>query len=310
MTGLPSRGGHSKHVRPRGECASSRRREIYPLVSCFRSPATHSALPQVRPEPRRGLPHWQVGCSRASQAAYASSSAIPFSPGTETTGRIRPPGKASHSRGLSAGSPDTEPMTPFSLVPAVPGYVGRRAIPQTPLTLNPACNSRNHLHPDDTGYQARANAISPRMLLPQERWRPPPAPVTATADVHHDHGATPAAPVADLLAGDPGQDVELGQPVADAPAQRQTKHQIDAIELLTEDQVDGLLAEQPDSVDYPAISAASSAPSSQQASRSGRPGVPVTLTAGRTARHCRPVAIDSTARTAPPVSMPPCTYRP
>ena len=32
-------------------------------------PATHSALPQVRPEPSRGLPHPQVGRNRASQAA-------------------------------------------------------------------------------------------------------------------------------------------------------------------------------------------------------------------------------------------------
>jgi hypothetical protein len=62
--------------------------------------------------------------------------------------------------------------------------------------------------------------------------------------------------------------------------------------------------------DYPAISAASSAPSSQQASRSFLPGGPVTVTGGRTARHCRPVVIDSTARTAPVVSIPPCTYRP
>jgi hypothetical protein len=61
---------------------------------------------------------------------------------------------------------------------------------------------------------------------------------------------------------------------------------------------------------YPATSAASSAPSSQQASRSFLPGGPVTQTGGLTARHCRPVVIDSTARTAPPVSMPPCTYRP
>ena len=62
--------------------------------------------------------------------------------------------------------------------------------------------------------------------------------------------------------------------------------------------------------DYPATSAASSAPSSQHASRSALPGGPVTQTGGRTARHCRPVVIDSTARTAPVVSMPPCTYRP
>jgi len=41
----------------------------YVPVSRTRSPATHSALPQVRPEPRRGLPHWQAGRKRASQAA-------------------------------------------------------------------------------------------------------------------------------------------------------------------------------------------------------------------------------------------------
>jgi N-carbamoylputrescine amidase len=60
----------------------------------------------------------------------------------------------------------------------------------------------------------------------------------------------------------------------------------------------------------PPISAASRAPSSQHASRSFRPGAPVTATGGRTARQRRPVVIDSTARTAPVVSMPPCTYRP
>ena len=61
---------------------------------------------------------------------------------------------------------------------------------------------------------------------------------------------------------------------------------------------------------YQATSAASSAPSSQQASRSSLPGGPMTHTGGRTARHCRPPVIASTARTAPVVSMPPCTYRP
>jgi hypothetical protein len=36
---------------------------------------------------------------------------MPPGPGTETTGRIRPPGNASHSRGLSAaGSSGTLPM--------------------------------------------------------------------------------------------------------------------------------------------------------------------------------------------------------
>ena len=62
--------------------------------------------------------------------------------------------------------------------------------------------------------------------------------------------------------------------------------------------------------DQPATSAASSAPNSQQASRSALPGGPVTVTGGRTGRHCKPVVIDCTARTAPAVSLPPCTYRP
>ena len=44
-----------------------------------------------------------------------------------------------------------------------------------------------------------------------------------------------------------------------------------------------------------------------RASRSGLAGGPVTVTGGRTARHCRPVVIDSTARTAPVVSRLPCT---
>jgi len=65
----------------------------------------HSAAPQVRPDPSRGLPHRQVGRSRASQASYGSSSVAPSLPGTDTTGRIRPPGMASHSRGLATESP-------------------------------------------------------------------------------------------------------------------------------------------------------------------------------------------------------------
>jgi hypothetical protein len=62
--------------------------------------------------------------------------------------------------------------------------------------------------------------------------------------------------------------------------------------------------------DHPAISAASTAPSSQQARRSSWPGGPVTQTGGWIARHRSPVVIICTARTAPVVSMPPCTYRP
>ena len=39
--------------------------------------------------------------------------------------------------------------------------------PADPLRLNPAYDSGDHLHPDDAGYQAMADAISLRMLLPQ-----------------------------------------------------------------------------------------------------------------------------------------------
>jgi lysophospholipase L1-like esterase len=38
--------------------------------------------------------------------------------------------------------------------------------PADPLMLNPAYDSGDHLHPDDAGYQAMANAISLKMLLP------------------------------------------------------------------------------------------------------------------------------------------------
>ena len=95
--------------------------------SCTRSAATHCALPQVRPEPRRGRPHLQADRKRASQAACASNSAIPSGPGTETTGRMRPPGSASHSRGLSAaGPPVAEPIVPLSpfLNPPLPARAG------------------------------------------------------------------------------------------------------------------------------------------------------------------------------------------
>ena len=61
---------------------------------------------------------------------------------------------------------------------------------------------------------------------------------------------------------------------------------------------------------HPATSAASNAPSSQHASSSALPGVPVTVTGGRTGRQPSPVVMDSTARTAPPASFPPCTYSP
>ena len=57
----------------------------------------------------------------------------------------------------------------------------------------------------------------------------------------------------------------------------------------------------------PATFAASSAPRSQHACRSALAGGPTTVTAGRTACQPRPPAIDSTARTAPEVSLAPCT---
>ena len=41
--------------------------------------------------------------------------------------------------------------------------------PADPLRLNPAYDSGDHLHPDDAGYQAMADAINLDMLLPQPR---------------------------------------------------------------------------------------------------------------------------------------------
>ncbi len=58
----------------------------------------------------------------------------------------------------------------------------------------------------------------------------------------------------------------------------------------------------------PSISpAASVAPSSQQASRSALVGSPATLTAVAARCQPRPVVTDSMPRTAPVVSLPPCT---
>ena len=37
--------------------------------------------------------------------------------------------------------------------------------PADPLTLNPAWDSGDHLHPNDAGYQAMANAVNLDMLL-------------------------------------------------------------------------------------------------------------------------------------------------
>jgi lysophospholipase L1-like esterase len=41
--------------------------------------------------------------------------------------------------------------------------------PGDPLRLNPAYDSGDHLHPDDGGYQAMADAVNLEMLLPQPR---------------------------------------------------------------------------------------------------------------------------------------------
>ena len=60
--------------------------------------------------------------------------------------------------------------------------------------------------------------------------------------------------------------------------------------------------------DHPASPAAMTAPSSQHPSRSAADGGPRTDSGGRARRQPRPVVIDSTARTAPVVSEPPCTY--
>jgi lysophospholipase L1-like esterase len=46
--------------------------------------------------------------------------------------------------------------------------------PADPLRLNPAYDSGDHLHPNDAGYQAMANAISLQMLLPEPRQQPCP----------------------------------------------------------------------------------------------------------------------------------------
>ena len=39
--------------------------------------------------------------------------------------------------------------------------------PVDPLRLNPIYDSGDHLHPNDAGYQAMANAINLGMLFPQ-----------------------------------------------------------------------------------------------------------------------------------------------
>ena len=77
------------------------------------------------PNPGEACRTGRRGRKRASQAPYASNSAMPPAPGTETTGRIPPPGKASHSRGLSAaGSSGTPPIPLFSSVPDARKFLG------------------------------------------------------------------------------------------------------------------------------------------------------------------------------------------
>jgi hypothetical protein len=56
--------------------------------------------------------------------------------------------------------------------------------PADPLRLNPAYDSGDHLHPDDAGYQAMANAIDLEMLLAQPRAA---APSTATGAGRRGH---------------------------------------------------------------------------------------------------------------------------
>ena len=46
--------------------------------------------------------------------------------------------------------------------------------PADPLRLNPAYDSGDHLHPNDVGYQAMADAINLQMLLPPTTWMPHP----------------------------------------------------------------------------------------------------------------------------------------
>ena len=41
--------------------------------------------------------------------------------------------------------------------------------PADPLRLNPGYDSGDHLHPNDVGYQAMADAISLQTLLPRPR---------------------------------------------------------------------------------------------------------------------------------------------
>ena len=104
----------------------------------------HSVAPQVRPEPSLGLPHRQVGRSRPSQTSYGSSSVSPSLPGTDTTGRIRPPGMASHSRGLATESP---PGMEFILLFSL-GWQNRRALAAPgPFPGSVSCGPARYVRP-------------------------------------------------------------------------------------------------------------------------------------------------------------------
>jgi lysophospholipase L1-like esterase len=45
-------------------------------------------------------------------------------------------------------------------------FAAATAAPGDPTTLNPAYDSGDHLHPNDAGTEAMANAIDLRLLLP------------------------------------------------------------------------------------------------------------------------------------------------
>src|SRR5262249_29331545 len=61
------------------------------------------------------------------------------------------------------------------------------------------------------------------------------------AQIHDDDRATPPAPETDPLVRDVGDGVELRQAEPDAEAKRYPQHQVDAVGLLVEDQIDGVL---------------------------------------------------------------------
>jgi hypothetical protein len=48
-------------------------------------------------------------------------------------------------------------------------FAGATAAPGDPLTLHPAYDSGGHLHPNDAGTRAMAEAVDPAMLLDREK---------------------------------------------------------------------------------------------------------------------------------------------